>query len=274
MKAIEDAAIVSGEIVGDDLILVRYDETTLNAGNVRGPIGPMSFPNPVGTILMGGWTVAPTGYLLLNGQVISGGVVSYPELAAIYPDWIVGPDLHLPATVDAVPMGATTDFGVVAGSMTHTLTNINQLPSHNHTMLHTHAGPNHRHTMDHGHGHNISASMGSGGSHGHNEGGYDSGANTGFLFRGGAGAFGWESLNGSGSITKGYQYPQVQSAGSSHFHTISVSGGVTSTSGALTGFDGTGTSGPASNHTTTAVGESASIDHTPKHIKVTYIVKY
>lgn len=40
MQEIEDAAIIDGEVVGDDLILTRYDTTTINAGNVRGPIGP------------------------------------------------------------------------------------------------------------------------------------------------------------------------------------------------------------------------------------------
>ena len=36
MKLIEDASVVDGEVVGDDLILTRYDESTINAGNVRG----------------------------------------------------------------------------------------------------------------------------------------------------------------------------------------------------------------------------------------------
>lgn len=39
MKAIEDKAIVSGTISGDNLILTAYDGTTINAGNVRGPQG-------------------------------------------------------------------------------------------------------------------------------------------------------------------------------------------------------------------------------------------
>lgn len=39
MAAIEAASIVSGYISGDDLILTRFDATTVNAGNVRGPAG-------------------------------------------------------------------------------------------------------------------------------------------------------------------------------------------------------------------------------------------
>lgn len=39
MKAIEDASIVSGAVLLDDLILTRNDGTTVNAGNVRGAQG-------------------------------------------------------------------------------------------------------------------------------------------------------------------------------------------------------------------------------------------
>ena len=39
MKAIEDASIVSGAIVGNDLILTKFDETTINAGVVKGDKG-------------------------------------------------------------------------------------------------------------------------------------------------------------------------------------------------------------------------------------------
>lgn len=47
MKEIEDNAIVSGEVVGDDLILERNDTTTFVAGNVRGPQGAQG---PVGEV--------------------------------------------------------------------------------------------------------------------------------------------------------------------------------------------------------------------------------
>jgi hypothetical protein len=40
MQEIEDSAIVDGNIVGDNLILTRYDGTTIDAGNVRGAVGP------------------------------------------------------------------------------------------------------------------------------------------------------------------------------------------------------------------------------------------
>lgn len=40
MQQIEDAAVIDGNIVGDDLVLVRFDGSTILAGNVRGPQGP------------------------------------------------------------------------------------------------------------------------------------------------------------------------------------------------------------------------------------------
>ncbi len=39
MEEIEAASIVDGSIVGDNLILEKHDGSTINAGNVRGPIG-------------------------------------------------------------------------------------------------------------------------------------------------------------------------------------------------------------------------------------------
>lgn len=39
MQEIENNAIVSGTVVGDDLILTTFDNTDINAGNVRGATG-------------------------------------------------------------------------------------------------------------------------------------------------------------------------------------------------------------------------------------------
>lgn len=40
MLEIEAASIVDGEVVGNDLILTKHDNSTINAGNVRGAMGP------------------------------------------------------------------------------------------------------------------------------------------------------------------------------------------------------------------------------------------
>lgn len=41
MLEIEGASVVDGDVVGDNLILTKKDNSTINAGNVRGPIGPI-----------------------------------------------------------------------------------------------------------------------------------------------------------------------------------------------------------------------------------------
>lgn len=47
MLGIENNTVVSGAIVGDDLILTKHDASTVNAGDVRGPVGPQG---PVGEV--------------------------------------------------------------------------------------------------------------------------------------------------------------------------------------------------------------------------------
>ncbi len=39
MQAIENASVIGGSVVGDNLILTKKDTTTVNAGNVRGATG-------------------------------------------------------------------------------------------------------------------------------------------------------------------------------------------------------------------------------------------
>ncbi len=62
MKQIEDSAIIDGDIVGDNLILKRFDTVEINAGNIRGPQGiqgppgqtPASFTTAQRDALTGG----------------------------------------------------------------------------------------------------------------------------------------------------------------------------------------------------------------------------
>lgn len=76
MQEIENAAIVDGEVVGDDLILTRFDTTTINAGNVRGPIGPGNTNNA--------WTAyTPT---------ISQGASTNIDKTILYSKWVRGID--------------------------------------------------------------------------------------------------------------------------------------------------------------------------------------
>ena len=76
MKEIEDATVINGGVVDDDLVLVRRDGGTINAGNVRGPAG---FQGPPGDLSDapedgklwvrkdGDWQALATGAVPVNG---------------------------------------------------------------------------------------------------------------------------------------------------------------------------------------------------------------
>lgn len=150
MLAIENNAIVDGDVVGDNLILTRYDSTTINAGNVRGATGPTGPAGdvstasmnaailaaiPVGVILDYISTTAPTGWLAMTGQTITNGQTLYPLLWAKLPATMKsGSNIVFPDTSGKVNVGynaTDTDFdaiGKVGGSKTHTLTQA-QLPN-------------------------------------------------------------------------------------------------------------------------------------------------
>lgn len=100
MQAIENASVIDGDIVGDNLILKRFDQTTINAGNVRGPQGIQGPPGqdgdvtvaqlnaavanatlPAGFIAMWSGSTAPSGWLLCdNGQY---SISTYGNLYAV-----------------------------------------------------------------------------------------------------------------------------------------------------------------------------------------------
>jgi hypothetical protein len=288
MAAIEAASVVDGDIVGDNLILTRYDSSTINAGNVRGPAGPTGPMGPAqlptGSFIMGGWSADPTGYLILNGQTVLGGAITYSALAACFPNWVSGNNLILPDSSGCVPMGGTTP-GVVSGAMTHTLTSPNQLPLHAHSMTHTHTTPDHSHAIDShqhqsaDHAHSFSGTTGG---MGHELVTRWSVATSGF-------ATGRDSdnngiLDGStGTVGGIYVYYTGDHGHGFSGTTSGANGGVgnttggnmsgigTSTYGATSGTGNTTNSQSTSN--TGNTGASASIDHTPKNITVKMAVK-
>lgn len=162
MKEIEDAAIVDGDVVGDNLILKRFDGGEINAGSVRGPQGIPGITDlepyllvvsPIGQIAAFGGVVAPTGWLMCNGA-------SY--LRADYQDLFDvigtaygaadGTHFNVPDLRQRVPMGLspTAPGDVLGGSggskdlivpgHTHTTTG---LGAHTHT---TGAAGTHGHT--------------------------------------------------------------------------------------------------------------------------------
>lgn len=144
-QEIEDNTIVSGSIVGDDLILTRNDASTVNAGNVRGPVGPLGPSVESGVSAIWFFSTIPTGWLALEGQVITGADVLYPGLwAAADAGWKSGTTLTLPNMKGKFVVhqdGTQTEFDVLGetgGSKTTTLAATN-LPAHQHAIDHDHA---------------------------------------------------------------------------------------------------------------------------------------
>lgn len=86
---IEAQAIIGGEVVGDDLILERFNGTTFNAGHVRGDPGPadltewLDIADPPGTPKPYEHNVLPPQHGWCNAQTEYDGL-TYPKLAAIF----------------------------------------------------------------------------------------------------------------------------------------------------------------------------------------------
>ena len=75
MRIIENETVVDGEVQGDNLILMTREGVPIDAGNVRGPIGPVGPPIADGN--KGDVTVSATG---TNWQ-INADAVTNAELA-------------------------------------------------------------------------------------------------------------------------------------------------------------------------------------------------
>lgn len=181
MEAIEAASVVDGNVVGDNLILTRFDDSTIDAGSVRGPTGSpgiteaeMSDHMPVGIIQDYIGTTAPNAkWLLMTGQTVTNGQTLYTALWAKLPASMKsGSSIIMPDTRGRMSVGynsGDTDFdtiGETGGAKTHALTTA-ELASH------THTGPSHTHTGTTGnenlnHVHALSTGVvDSGGSHVH-----------------------------------------------------------------------------------------------------------
>lgn len=167
MLEIENSTIVDGDVVGDDLILKRRDDATINAGSVRGPVGSpgvtteelIAILMPVGLIADYIGVVAPTNWLMMIGQTIVDGETVHPDLWEVLPASMKsGSDIVMPDTRGRVSVGynsADTSFdaiGETGGAKTHTLST-GEMPSHNHTgPSHSHVGTTGNDKTDHHHG--------------------------------------------------------------------------------------------------------------------------
>jgi microcystin-dependent protein len=138
MLAMEDATVISGAVVGDDLILTTKDGTEIDAGNVRGPQGDVGPPSlginawPVGSVFI---SVVPTDPATLLG----GGTWARFAQGRV----LVGLD------------ESETEFDTVqetGGEKTHTLT-VPEMPTHSHSINHDHgdsitSSDTHSHNID------------------------------------------------------------------------------------------------------------------------------
>lgn len=173
MKQIEDSAIIAGNIVGDNLILKRYDETTINAGNVRGATGAKGDPGdvslaqlkaavPAGSIFMWMFSTVPSGWLAIEGQTVTNAQTLYPDLWASAPaSWKSGSSFIMPNMTGRFPVGqqasdpafdtlqeiggaknavAVAHSHTIAGHTHTTADHIHGISTHTHTTAdHTHA---------------------------------------------------------------------------------------------------------------------------------------
>lgn len=166
MLEIENESIVDGNVVGDNLILVRRDLVEINAGSVRGPIGTpgvsqaqlddfIENTSPVGSITDYIGTVAPPKWLVMEGQTIVGGQSLYPSLWAILPASMKsGANIIMPDTRGRMTVGLNTAdslfdlIGDTGGSKDAVV------GTHFHGQItHQHTGPNHQHSgTNHTHG--------------------------------------------------------------------------------------------------------------------------
>jgi len=155
-KALELAAqdIISGAISGDDLILTRRNGDVINAGNVRGQIGPQGLTGigliPTGMILMfaNSAFIPAGGFLWCNGAAVSRTTYSalFAILGTVYGVGDGSTTFNLPNFTGKFPRGNSAGVGGGADSHGHATSQ----PAHTHTFTgtaHTHTTPAHSHSL-------------------------------------------------------------------------------------------------------------------------------
>lgn len=146
----------------DPLLVWRADGSSTGANEITFDGLNWYAESPVaGDIEMTMAATAPTGWLLLQGQLLSNAATNYPTLwEAADPVFRSGSSLRLPDLRGRVPMGAGTGVGLTLrnlgdalGAESVQLTEA-QLASHRHDIGHDHepfstaAGGSHSHTID------------------------------------------------------------------------------------------------------------------------------
>jgi microcystin-dependent protein len=164
MIEIEQASVVDGNIVGNNLILVTKGGAQINAGNVQGPTGAQGIQGPAGTAgekqtvgMLADFPKLPlpAGWLECDGSIKN--IVDYPLLGAYLGTTYGGngtTTFGLPSYAGLARVGRDAGqpefdaVGETGGVKKHTLT-IAELPVHSHA--HTLVPAQHSHGMWHTH---------------------------------------------------------------------------------------------------------------------------
>jgi microcystin-dependent protein len=130
---IADNAVTTAKIADSAVTSAKIADNTIVLGDLATAVQNLLVP--AGTIVATIKSTADTGWLLLNGALVTGAESSYPSLWSAAPaSWKTGSNLQLPNLANRMLEGVgTTALGATGGSNTVTLTEAN-LPPHAHTV--------------------------------------------------------------------------------------------------------------------------------------------
>lgn len=134
MLAIEDASIVSGTVIGNNLVLTRHDGSTVDAGNVRGPAGPIT-TSKLGDIKIKALDITDPGWAKCDGGTETEGALYSALISAGNPFGTFEGNPRRPDTRNKFIVGAGSAYalGASGGAASVTLSTA-QIPAHAHSL--------------------------------------------------------------------------------------------------------------------------------------------